>query len=306
MLAGSRLRDSRRRQGAGHRRAGAPADHESRGADAERHRPGRDRVGAAGSPVPGSRSAKSAWGVPDRRSRRVRRSPDAALRVHAATSVAVMLRKLAGCWRCGWSCWCWRCPPAGTPSGSSSTLSAACRRQCLVGALERRRAWSCAGGTALPVFRLATRSSSRPSWKPAGPRPVVAAPVARAARRFGLPRSPPGRRAVARPVGHKVWELSSVCTRRGRFSLGPVWVTSGDPFGIFRVSRKLTDGTDGGGLPADRSASALRPRPGRAAGRLAAGRPRTVQHAERVVRPRICPATRSTASTGRRPRAPNG
>jgi uncharacterized protein (DUF58 family) len=45
------------------------------------------------------------------------------------------------------------------------------------------------------------------------------------------------------PVGHKVWELRSVCTRRGRFSLGPVWVTSGDPFGIFRVSRKLTDGT---------------------------------------------------------------
>ena len=45
------------------------------------------------------------------------------------------------------------------------------------------------------------------------------------------------------PLGHKVWELRSTCTRRGRFSLGPVWVTSGDPFGIFRVSRKLTDGT---------------------------------------------------------------
>jgi uncharacterized protein (DUF58 family) len=44
-------------------------------------------------------------------------------------------------------------------------------------------------------------------------------------------------------VGHKVWELRSVCTRRGRFSLGPVWVTSGDPFGIFRVSRKLTEET---------------------------------------------------------------
>ncbi len=44
-------------------------------------------------------------------------------------------------------------------------------------------------------------------------------------------------------VGHKVWQLHSVCTRRGRFDLGPVWVTSGDPFGIFRVSRKLTEGT---------------------------------------------------------------
>ena len=45
------------------------------------------------------------------------------------------------------------------------------------------------------------------------------------------------------PLGHRVWELRSTCTRRGRFSLGPVWVTSGDPFGIFRVSRKLSDGT---------------------------------------------------------------
>jgi uncharacterized protein (DUF58 family) len=44
------------------------------------------------------------------------------------------------------------------------------------------------------------------------------------------------------PMAHKVWELRSVCTRRGRFSLGPVWVTSGDPFGIFRASRKLFDG----------------------------------------------------------------
>src|SRR5712692_8194517 len=44
-------------------------------------------------------------------------------------------------------------------------------------------------------------------------------------------------------VGHKVWELRSVGTRRGSFSLGPVWVSSGDPFGIFRVSCKLTEGT---------------------------------------------------------------
>jgi uncharacterized protein (DUF58 family) len=46
------------------------------------------------------------------------------------------------------------------------------------------------------------------------------------------------------PVGHKVWELRSTCSRRGRFSLGPVWVTSGDPFGIFRTSRKLDDGAN--------------------------------------------------------------
>src|SRR5579872_2072763 len=45
------------------------------------------------------------------------------------------------------------------------------------------------------------------------------------------------------PVGRKVWQLRSTCTRRGRFSLGPVWVTSGDPFGIFHTSRKLADAT---------------------------------------------------------------
>ncbi len=46
------------------------------------------------------------------------------------------------------------------------------------------------------------------------------------------------------PLGRKVWELRSVCTRRGRFTLGPVWITSGDPFGIFRTSKRLVDGTN--------------------------------------------------------------
>jgi uncharacterized protein (DUF58 family) len=45
------------------------------------------------------------------------------------------------------------------------------------------------------------------------------------------------------PVGHRVWELRSVCVQRGRFTLGPVWVTSGDPFGLFRASRPLSVGT---------------------------------------------------------------
>jgi uncharacterized protein (DUF58 family) len=45
------------------------------------------------------------------------------------------------------------------------------------------------------------------------------------------------------PLGRKVWEIRSVCTRRGRFTLGPVWVTSSDPFGVFQTSRKLIEGT---------------------------------------------------------------
>ncbi len=44
------------------------------------------------------------------------------------------------------------------------------------------------------------------------------------------------------PLGHRVWELRSTCVQRGRFTLGPVWVTSGDPFGLFRASRKLVEG----------------------------------------------------------------
>src|SRR5919202_672295 len=44
------------------------------------------------------------------------------------------------------------------------------------------------------------------------------------------------------PLGRKVWDIRSVCTRRGRFTLGPVWVSSSDPFGIFHTSQKLSDG----------------------------------------------------------------
>lgn len=43
------------------------------------------------------------------------------------------------------------------------------------------------------------------------------------------------------PFQQKRWTLSSVARRRGRYMLGPVWVTSGDPFGLFRTSRKVAD-----------------------------------------------------------------
>ncbi len=41
------------------------------------------------------------------------------------------------------------------------------------------------------------------------------------------------------PAGRRVWELRSRCTQRGRFTLGPVWVASGDPFGLFQTARRL-------------------------------------------------------------------
>lgn len=43
------------------------------------------------------------------------------------------------------------------------------------------------------------------------------------------------------PLGRRVWELRSTCKQRGRFTLGPVVLTSGDPFGLFRASRKVAD-----------------------------------------------------------------
>jgi uncharacterized protein (DUF58 family) len=35
------------------------------------------------------------------------------------------------------------------------------------------------------------------------------------------------------------WNVRTTCQERGRFTLGPVTLTSGDPFGLFRVSRKI-------------------------------------------------------------------
>jgi uncharacterized protein (DUF58 family) len=53
----------------------------------------------------------------------------------------------------------------------------------------------------------------------------------------------PGR-AVKRVVGlgprqSRSWRVSTVCTRRGLYSLGPPTVTTGDPFGLFRLTRRF-------------------------------------------------------------------
>jgi uncharacterized protein (DUF58 family) len=53
----------------------------------------------------------------------------------------------------------------------------------------------------------------------------------------------PGR-AVKRVVAlgpwrSRSWRVSTVCTRRGLYSLGPPTVTTGDPFGLFRMTRRF-------------------------------------------------------------------
>src|SRR6266571_2332217 len=54
----------------------------------------------------------------------------------------------------------------------------------------------------------------------------------------------PGHRAgyVASMGGRKraMWKARTLCKRRGRFQLGPVTATSGDPFGLFRRHKALT------------------------------------------------------------------
>ena len=155
------------------------------------------------------------------------------------------------------------------------------------GRTERRRGSSCGAGIGRRACRSATRSSNRSSSKrcqasASGGRDCGSrSTTARTSRAITSTASCHSGRSA-----HKAWELRSVCTRRGRFSLGPVWVTSGDPFGIFRVSRKLTDGTTVVVYPRTVPLPALRPRSRRAA---------------RAARCRAC-ASRSARPTSRRVR----
>src|SRR5437588_5153923 len=63
----------------------------------------------------------------------------------------------------------------------------------------------------------------------------------------------PGHRAgyVASMGGRKraTWRARTVCKQRGRFQLGPVIATSGDPFVLFRRRSFLTEQRDLLGLP---------------------------------------------------------
>jgi uncharacterized protein (DUF58 family) len=41
------------------------------------------------------------------------------------------------------------------------------------------------------------------------------------------------------PGSERGWSVRTTCQERGRFTLGPIMVASGDPFGLFRLSRKI-------------------------------------------------------------------
>ena len=43
-----------------------------------------------------------------------------------------------------------------------------------------------------------------------------------------------------RGKGRFGWRVNTLCLRRGRYTLGPITLTSGDPFGFFQIQRELT------------------------------------------------------------------
>ena len=46
------------------------------------------------------------------------------------------------------------------------------------------------------------------------------------------------------PGRERVWVVRSLCRERGRFRLGPLSLTSGDPFGLFQVTRQVPQTTN--------------------------------------------------------------
>ncbi len=42
------------------------------------------------------------------------------------------------------------------------------------------------------------------------------------------------------PFRQRGWMVKTICRRRGRFTLGPITLTSGDPFGLFKMQRHLS------------------------------------------------------------------
>jgi uncharacterized protein (DUF58 family) len=46
--------------------------------------------------------------------------------------------------------------------------------------------------------------------------------------------------STLRPFRQRGWTVKTTCRRRGRFTLGPITLTSGDPFGLFKMQRHLS------------------------------------------------------------------
>lgn len=56
-----------------------------------------------------------------------------------------------------------------------------------------------------------------------------------------MPGHAPRRVVALPPRGRRTWRIRGTCSRRGLYTLGPLRLTSGDPFGLFRLSRRFAD-----------------------------------------------------------------
>ena len=116
-------------------------------------------------------------------------------------------------------------------------------------------------------LEVVARPQRRP---PAGGRPVRGAhhgPQQELARRRSGSKSttrarcPATRRSASSPcrrAAKKTWRARSTIKRRGLYSVGPVEVTTGDPFGLFRHTRDVRPRAERAGLPAGDGAAELR------------------------------------------------
>ena len=103
------------------------------------------------------------------------------------------------------------------------------------------------------------------------------------------------------PYGRFVRPVHTLCRQRGVFQLGPVFVESGDPFGLFRQRRQIDGSKHAGGLSGRPAAGVVRSGGRRAHRRRAPGRARaSTPPPTSPASASTSPATRSTAFTGRR------
>ena len=103
----------------------------------------------------------------------------------------------------------------------------------------------------------------------------------------------------------KTFRVRSTIGRRGLYTIGPVEVTTGDPFGLFQHTRTFGRAQNVLVYPRATELPNFSVPAGEPAGRRPLPPAHALRHAERLRRARrTSPATASTASTGRAPRAP--
>ncbi len=84
------------------------------------------------------------------------------------------------------------------------------------------------------------------------------------------------------------WVVRTPCTLRGKWTLGPVTVHSGDPFGIFKLRAAGRSDQRHHRLPRNRAAARLSPAARRTPGRRRCPHPHVSGHAQRLDRPAVC------------------